>query len=217
VVAEAIFSGIVGVLAFAATNLDGLFLVMVLLASGKVSRGEAVWGQVAGTAVLMALSMAGAAGTVLLPPEWNHWLGVLPLAVGVKQLWDSWRARRPEFTVERDLAHPGRGAPKIPLERILAKTRSDAAGGSGLLLVALTTVGHGGDNIGVYVALFTAQPLAMDALQTAIALLMAVLWGRLTAALIAHPTLGAPLRRAGPWLLPWVLIALGVLILWPDA
>jgi len=216
-VGEAIFAVIVGVLAFAATNLDGLFLVMVLLAAGKISRGEAVWGQVAGTAALMALSVAGAAGTVLLPPEWNHWLGALPLAVGVKQLWDSWRARRPEFTLEGDLAHPERVGPKIPLDRILAKTRSDAAGGSGLLLVTLTTIGHGGDNIGVYVALFTAQPWAMDAIQIGVALGMAVAWGRLTAALIAHPTLGAPLRRAGPWLLPWVLIALGVLILWPDA
>jgi cadmium resistance protein CadD (predicted permease) len=216
VVAEALWAVVVGMLAFAATNLDGLFLVMVLLASGKISRGEAVWGQVAGTAALMGLSAAGAAGTVLLPPEWNHWLGVLPLAVGVKQLWDSWRARRPEFTLGSDLARPAGAAPKVPFERILAKTRSDAAGGGGLLLVTLTTIGHGGDNIGVYVALFTAQPFAMDAIQVVVALLMAVAWGRLTAALIAHPTLGAPLRRAGPWLLPWVLIALGVLILWPD-
>ena len=33
-VGETLFAVIVGVLAFAATNLDGLFLVMVLLAAG---------------------------------------------------------------------------------------------------------------------------------------------------------------------------------------
>jgi cadmium resistance protein CadD (predicted permease) len=80
-------------------------------------------------------------------------------------------------------------------------------------LVALLTVSHGGDNIGVDVALFSAQSIFMDGVQIAVALGMAVLWGRLCAALIAHPSLGAPFRRAGPWLLPWVLIGLGVLIL----
>jgi cadmium resistance protein CadD (predicted permease) len=212
-VAEALVSAFVGVLAFVATNLDGLFLVMVTLASGKISRGEAVWGQVIGTAVLMGLSLAGAIGTILVPNEWHHLLGAIPLAIGIKQLVDSWRVRRPAVKLSSGLAPDAPAVPVVEPGKLLHNARLDTLGRSGTLLVALLTVSHGGDNIGVYVALFSAQSFFLDGVQILVALGMAVLWGRLCAALIAHPRLGAPFRRAGPWLLPWVLIGLGVLIL----
>lgn len=212
-VAEAIVSAFVGILAFVATNLDGLFLIMVTLASGRVSRGEAVWGQVIGTAVLMAVSMAGAIGTILVPNEWHHLLGLVPLAIGVKQLLDSWRARRPAVKLSSGLGPYAPAVPAVGPGGLLPNTRLDTLGRSGTLLVALLTVSHGGDNVGVYVALFSSQSFFLDGVQILVALGMAVLWGRLCAALIAHPSLGAPFRRAGPWLLPWVLIGLGVLIL----
>ena len=209
---DTLVSIVVGVLAFIATNLDGLFLVMVVLAAGRISRGEAVWGQVAGTAALMAISAAGALGTMLVPNEWHHLLGLIPLAIGIKQLVDSWRSKRPSSRLSAGVG--GRASdPALDASQILPNTRIDTLSRSGTLLVALLTVSHGGDNIGVYVALFTAESLPMIGVLVLVALGMAVLWGRLCAALIAHPSMGAPLRRAGPWLMPWVLIGLGALIL----
>lgn len=210
---DILLSAPIGALAFVATNLDGLFLVMVTLASGKISRGEAVWGQVIGTAVLMAVSLAGAIGTILVPNEWHHWLGFIPLAIGMKQLLDSGRARRPAVKLSSGLAPDADIVAVVDPARLLHNARLDTLGRSGTILVALLTVSHGGDNVGVYVALFSAQSFFMDCVQILVALAMAVLWGRLCAALIAHPSLGAPFRRAGPWLLPWVLIGLGVVIL----
>jgi cadmium resistance protein CadD (predicted permease) len=221
---ETLFAAVVGVLAFAATNLDGLFLVMLLLAMGRVTRGEAAWGQVLGTAALMALSFAGGVGTALVPNEWHHLLGLIPLGVGIKQLYDSWHKKRPAMNTAA-VDNPAELAPTI-LRRLLspadlqARTgpelaHVDAIGRSGLVLIALLTIAHGGDNLGVYIALFASQSIAMDGLQVAIALGMAWLWGRLSAALVTHRWIGGPLRTSGPWLLPWVLIALGVLILIP--
>lgn len=196
--AEAIFTVIVGLLAFAATNLDDLVLLIAYLAAGRLTRQSATGGQLLGTAVLMAVSAAAALGTVLIPPEWYHWLGLLLIAVGIRQVVQSvrrWRAGALELQVPR--------------------THAPASARRGSAFLALMVVANGGDNLGVYTTLLAANRLEMGVLLIAMTLGLAVLWVRLAAAIVAHPTLGAPVRRAAPWVLPWVLIGLGLLILIP--
>jgi cadmium resistance protein CadD (predicted permease) len=83
----------------------------------------------------------------------------------------------------------------------------------GILAVAGINIAAGGDNIGVYTPLFASISNEAVAVYGAV---FAMLTGALCWAahrLVTHPALGAPVRRWGPRLVPWVLIALGVWIL----
>jgi cadmium resistance protein CadD (predicted permease) len=76
---------------FVVTNLDDLALLALLFASG-VSLGRLVAGQYVAWAVIAAL----AAGLVTFVPEDAlRWLGLLPIAIGVKELLEREAERAP--------------------------------------------------------------------------------------------------------------------------
>jgi cadmium resistance protein CadD (predicted permease) len=83
----------------------------------------------------------------------------------------------------------------------------------GVFAVAAINIAAGGDNIGVNTPLFATATGEAIALYGAV---FAVLTGVLCWAahrLVTHPALGAPARRWGPRAVPWVLIGLGLWIL----
>jgi cadmium resistance protein CadD (predicted permease) len=172
-----------GLAAFLATNLDGLFLTAALLSNPASRPRDVVVGTYAGIAFLVAVSAAASLVSLVVPARVIALLGLLPLAIGLKQLWQ------------------GRGGEEPPPFR------------QGMLAVAGINVAFGGDNIGVYTPLFAASPAHAMVLYSAV---FAFLTGLLVYAayrLVTHPGLGAPVRRYGPPLVPWVLIALGAWIL----
>jgi len=82
---------------FVVTNVDDLALLALLLASG-VSLGRLVAGQYIAWAVIAAL----AAGVVTFVPEDAlRWLGLLPIAIGIKEL------------IERDEESAPLGTPSV--------------------------------------------------------------------------------------------------------
>jgi hypothetical protein len=80
----------------------------------------------------MAVAVAGALGAGLLPESVPPYLGLSPLALGLRAAWRLWRERH-------DQDHD------VMTERV----------GPGALSVAAVTFANGGDNIGVYVPGFT--------------------------------------------------------------
>jgi cadmium resistance protein CadD (predicted permease) len=192
---EIVATTILGVLAFTATNLDDLAVLTAYLAAKRVTMRQAARGQVAGMVLVMGLSAAAALGAVWIPAAWLHWIGLLPLAIGAKQLIQSLR---------RAIAGlPSPVDPPVPRARGVRVWSGEAT-------IAALVVANSGDNLGVYAALFTAQSPFLSAIQIFVALAMAAGWAWLAARLVDHPTLGAPLRRGAPWALPWVLILLGL-------
>jgi cadmium resistance protein CadD (predicted permease) len=190
-----------GVLAFVATNLDDLAVLVAYLASGRVTRGQAVAGQVVGMGLVLALSAAVAFGAGWVPVEWLRWIGLLPLAIGIKQLGQAllrWRRGT-------DSTSPAISPDSTPL----------GGGGpwSGIATIALLVLANGGDNASVYTALFAGQSWMLSSVQIAAALILAGVWVGLAAWLVGHHTMGAPVRPVAPWILPWILIGLGVWIL----
>lgn len=131
--------GIVGqaVGLFAVTNIDDLVVLALFFAQGADHRGSArrvVLGQYLGFAAILAVAVAAAFGATFLPETALPYLGLLPLALGLKAAWRAWRDRR-------------YGGPEEEDER-------SGAGGPGPLEVAAVTFANGGDNIGVYVPVF---------------------------------------------------------------
>ncbi len=127
-----------GVAAFAATNLDDSLLLLLFFSDRRYRARHVFLGQALGIGALVLLSLAGAALALALPARWIGLLGLLPVALGLKQLL----ARRREPA----------GEPAAPPPA--------AAGWRRTAAVAGVAVANGGDNVGVYVPLFAARPPA---------------------------------------------------------
>lgn len=181
----------IGAAAFATTNLDGLLLLMALYAHGGFGRRSIAFGQAVGMAVLVMASLAAAAGASLAPVRWAPWLGLAPLALGVRGL------------LTASPAASG-GAPSLEA--------AGSGGAGGTFAVAGLTVAAGGDNLGVYIPLFANAPgdvplyVAVFAVMTAAWLWLA---RQLAASARGRERIGACARIA----LPLVLTALGARLL----
>jgi cadmium resistance protein CadD (predicted permease) len=74
--------------AFIATNVDDLFLLTLWFA--KRSRFSVVLlGQLVGFTAILFLCLVGYWGLQVLPAGVLHWLGLAPIAIGIKQLFSS--------------------------------------------------------------------------------------------------------------------------------
>jgi cadmium resistance protein CadD (predicted permease) len=76
------------------------------------------------------------------------------------------------------------------------------------------TVANGGDNLGIYTPVFATRSGADVALIGLVFAAMTLAWVGAAFWLTRHRTLGAPIRRYGGRVTPFVLIALGAWILY---
>jgi cadmium resistance protein CadD (predicted permease) len=81
------------------------------------------------------------------------------------------------------------------------------------LPVAAVTFANGGDNIGVYVAVFTGAGIGGMSVYVAVFLIGVALWCTAGWVLVTRPVVAKALSRWGHLILPIVLIGIGVVIL----
>lgn len=183
-------TALMGAGAFVATNLDDLLILGLLFASPAFRNSAVVGGQLLGMLILTGTSLLGAAGGRLLPDAVVGLLGLLPLAYGVKML------RAPEDQEE------------VAAEHALAEALP-----RGILTVTAMTVANGGDNLGVYIPLFTTHEGLEVAMMASLFMLLTLVWCALGYGLVSHPELKPRIEKYGHRILPWVLVVLGLSIL----
>ena len=191
----------IGIVTFAATNVDDLLVLLVFFADPGFRPGQVVLGQFLGITALIGLSMVGFLAALAFPPAVVGLLGVLPLSLGATAWWRA-RMGAAEGADEDEEADEARGA---------ARRR---AGLARPLVVASVTVANGGDNLGLYIPLFASSTPVRVGVYIATFLVMTGVWCWLSRQVMRHPVLGRVLSR---WLrpaLPWVLMGLGAWILW---
>jgi len=82
------------------------------------------------------------------------------------------------------------------------------------LAVAAVTFSNGGDNIGVYVPLFSKYNIVSQiATLTAVFIAMTAVWCVTSYYFVNHPLVASRIRHIGNIILPFVLIGLGIYIL----
>ncbi len=180
----------VSAIAFASTNVDDIFVLLGFFADPAFRTRQVVIGQYLGIGTLVAVSLVCALIARVIPPAYIGLLGLLPIGIGVKKLWEARRGTEDDA----EESHPAAGAHKI-------------------LAVAAVTIANGGDNIGVYVPMLATRPLDERLVILAVFAVMTGLWCLVAHSLVNHRALGAPIRRYGHLLLPWVLIGVGLSIL----
>jgi cadmium resistance protein CadD (predicted permease) len=180
-----------GVALFVATNLDDIFILLVFFADHRLRARNIVAGTYLGMAALVLISAVAALIALVIPPSYVRLLGLIPIALGVKALiW------RDDDDDEEERAR-----------RAQSSAHSQAA------IVAAITIANGGDNIGVYTPVFAVQSGYEIAVVVSVFTVMTGLWCALAHWLVNHPTLGAPIRRYGHRILPFVLIGVGVMVM----
>lgn len=198
---------------FAATNLDDLLLLVVICSDLRRNYppSAVLAGQILGFFCILTLSLIGFWSGLVVPEPWMALLGVLPLALGVRQVLE---LRRHQPAGRHELSSGYRGHP----EDLPAKSAPWRKTG---LKVAALTLANGSDNVSVYLPLF-GRLSPPDLLVTLATFLLALLglWF-LAQWLSQHPRWRRQLQVLGPRLSPLVLIVLGLWllkgsVLWPQ-
>ncbi|WP_437282905.1 cadmium resistance transporter [Sorangium sp. So ce375] len=190
------------VIVFVSTNIDDLLLLSAFFADPGFTPAQVVAGQFLGIAALVSASVACALLAVRVPDGWIGLLGLAPLALGLRGLWALWRGSGAREADEEDGADAADRArePRGGASRFKA------------LAVAGVTLANGGDNLGVYIPLFSSSPAHIP-LHAAVFAVMTGAFCALGHRIVNHPIMGTRIRRCGRAALPFVLIGLGLWIL----
>lgn len=183
--------------AFVVTNIDDIVVLAVFYGQVPGHRGAAmrvIVGQYLGFGAILAVSISGALlGATLLPPAVLPYFGLLPITLGLRSAWVSWRHGRDTETPDAQAPSP----PSAP----------------GIWQVAAVTFANGGDNIGVYVPIFAATTIGSVAAYVVVFLIGVAVWCAAGRYLASRPIIAEALSRWGHIILPVALIAIGTTIL----
>jgi cadmium resistance protein CadD (predicted permease) len=187
--------GIVVVL-YAWTNIDDLFVLLGFFSDPRFRPRQVVIGQYVGIMVIYGSSVLASLLSLVVPPAYIGLLGLAPIVIGITKLHSLWR-----------------GADSNGDERA-DRAQASARSGRNILIVAMATLANSGDNISVYTPLFATRSTFEVAAMGLVFAVMTALWCLVGHWLVHHPALGAPIRRYGRRTLPFILIGLGILILY---
>ena len=178
---------------FSSTNVDDLFVLTALFMNPAFRAREIVIGQYAGIALLFSLSLLASLLALAIPRAYIGAAGLFPILLGLKGLWD----RR------KGAAEQGKASPV-----------SDSGKWGRTMMVALLTLTNGGDNLSIYVPVFALHSrLELLVIGVTFAFLTGI-WCYVAHHFVHHPRLGHPVRKYGALVVPYLLIVIGVLILW---
>lgn len=150
---------------------------------------QIIAGQYCGIGTLAVLSILGALGTQMIPPEYIGLLGFLPLFLGIRS-WITYRNAQKKQT-----SHASEPT-KIHF-----------------FSVFLLTMANGSDNIGVYIPVFSGYTPVDFAITLIVFALLIALWCYLGFILANYPYIRKTITRYQHFLVPLVLMALGIAIL----
>ena len=168
---------------FVVTNVDDLVLLTLLFAR-RIPARCVVAGQYLGFSAIILLGLAGVLAALAIPQAWMRALGLLPLSLGVWQFY-----------------------------RVTSRAPSGMHGGAyGVVSIALITLTSGADNVGVYVPFFVVNRSDLWWILACYAV-YAGIWCFVGRWIGNHPAVLRGVDQWGHWLMPVVLIGLGVYIL----
>jgi cadmium resistance protein CadD (predicted permease) len=187
---------VLGVAAFAATNIDDSLLLVLFFGDRRFRARHVILGQALGIGLLVLIGLLGASLALAVSPRWVGLLGLLPIALGAREL------------LARQRGGDDDDAPALNT----AVTRA-TPGWRRVAAVAGVTLANGGDNIGVYAPLFVARSPGQTALLLAVFVVMLAVWLFGAFYLARRSAVAGRIQRAGRAVFPYVLIGLGIAIL----
>ena len=197
-----IFSTLVQALVlFVATNIDHLALLALWFVHGQNRPGTTARicaGQYVGFGVILAVTIVlSAISGLVIPQEYLRFLGLIPLALGIKAAIGEIRER---LSAEED-DDEDEGEAQLKGKKVSVGA------------VALVTMANGGDEVAAYLPVFALSTWWQIALFCAVFLALAGVLLALARFITGRMGLAEVLERFEAIIFPSVLILLGVLIL----
>lgn len=197
-----------GIIAFTVTNIDDMMILLLLFSQSDSNfrKRHIFIGQYLGFLTIIILSLPGFFGGLFIQREWLGLLGILPIVIGMKQLINQETESTEVQTVNPDfpqLLHPN------PTWSFLLSIFHPNT-----YQVAAITIANSGDNISIYIPLFAGQDFVSLAIIIAVFLAMVGLGCGIAYLLTSQVTIGYILSRYGRAMIPFILMALGLFILY---
>ncbi|NJK63837.1 MAG: transporter [Synechococcaceae cyanobacterium SM2_3_1] len=207
---EILLAIVEGVTAFAATNVDDLIILLLFFAqtSATFRPHHVVSGSYWGFAALVAFSLVGFLGGLVVSSAWIGLLGILPIILGIKQLMQ----REQEDVQVQEVTNDVSGISSYPpfIAGVLQLLHPQ------VYKVATVTFANGGDNIGIYVPLFAASDAIILGVILIVFFLLKGVWCYAAYRSTQNPSIAYVLARYGHSVVPFLLIGLGLFILWKN-
>jgi cadmium resistance transport/sequestration family protein len=197
-----------GIIAFFATNIDDMIILLLFFSqiNADFRRRHIFFGQYLGFTAIIIASLPGFFGGLVVRRELIGLLGILPIVIGLKQLLSQQEETTEIQTVTSDFKQSSHRNPIISF--ILSLLHPNT------YKVAAVTIANGGDNISIYIPLFAGHNFASLGVILSVFFLMVGVWCLIAYLLTLHPTIADILTRYGNFLVPYVLICLGLFIMY---
>lgn len=194
---------IAGITSFAATNIDDLVISMLFFAQVNYTfRPRHIFvGKYLGFAALIAASLPGFFGGLIVPKAWIGLLGLVPIAIGINNLI------KRENDVQAVSGESKRQSNSSALSKLANLFNPQT------LNVAAVTVANGGDNIGIYLPLFASCNLPSLVVILAVFFVLVGVWSYTAYRLTRQRAIANILTRYTKAVVPFILIGLGIFIL----
>jgi cadmium resistance transport/sequestration family protein len=199
---------IAGITSFVATNIDDLVISTLFFAQvNDTFRPRHIFiGKYLGFAALVAASLPGFFGGLIVPQSIIGLLGLVPIAIGVIHL-----VRRDNDDNELQAVSDEYNRESSSLASKIANLFHPQT-----LNVAAVTVANGGDNIGIYLPLFASSNLASLVVILTVFFVMVGVWTYAAYYFTRHRAIERILTRYTKAVVPFILIGLGIFILFDS-
>jgi cadmium resistance transport/sequestration family protein len=177
---------------YIATSIDYLIILVIFFSreKGKNSMKGVILGQYLGTAALVIFSLLAAYGVSFIPQSWIiGLLGLIPIALGLRVLFEKEEEEE---------------------EEIIESTRKFSS--LALSMMALT-IASGGDNIGIYVPLFSSINSSEIIITLCIYFLLTAILCTVSYRIAKIKYVGETIEKYKRILVPAVFIVLGLMIM----
>ncbi|MUG98343.1 transporter [Scytonema sp. UIC 10036] len=195
-----------GIIAFVATNIDDILILILFFSQvdANFRKRHIIIGQYLGFSAIIIASLPGFFGGLVVPPEVIGLLGLLPIAIGIKKLLSQEESTEVQ-TVTSDFKPLSSNDPRSFLVSLLHPQTYK---------VAAVTLANGGDNISIYIPLFAGNTYASMGVILIVFLVMVGVWCTIAHLLARQEAIAHILTRYGRAAVPFVLICLGLFIMY---
>ncbi len=196
-----------GIIAFVATNIDDILILLLFFSQvdANFRKRHIIIGQYLGFSAIIIASLPGFFGGLVVPHEFIGLLGLLPIAIGIKKLLS-----QEEFTEIQTVTSDFKpSSPNHPLGSFLVSLLHPQT-----YKVAAVTLANGGDNISIYIPLFAGNSYASMGVILIVFFVMVGVWCTIAYLLARTEAIAHTLSRYGRVAVPFILICLGLFIMY---
>ena len=206
---------ITALVSFFSTNIDDIFILMLFFSqvNKDIKVKHIVIGQYLGIGALTAISIAGALGISIIPQEYVGLLGLVPIYLGIKEYIEY------KKEIKNNVEEEVQDAEENIQEQVVLNQKNKTLVSirkfirPSILKVAGVTIANGGDNIGIYIPVFSSMKLYSILITVIVFLLLTGVWCFIGFKLAENPFVNKNIEKYKHIFVPIIFVALGVFII----